>query len=114
MLLSMSASSPLPSTASLMAPRVARVDPERNTAPAARRLHLVLALAAVWLIWGSTYLAMRVAVAALPPFGMAGTRFVLAGGALLAIVRMRGETMPNRRTWLVAIPVGALLFLCGN
>jgi drug/metabolite transporter (DMT)-like permease len=75
---------------------------------------LVLALAAVWLIWGSTYLAMRVAVAGLPPFGMAGTRFVLAGAALLVIVRARGETMPGLRAWLVAVPVGALLFLCGN
>ena len=49
-----------------------------------------------------------------PAFGMAGTRFVLAGAALLAIVRARGESMPSRRAWLVAIPVGALLFLCGN
>jgi drug/metabolite transporter (DMT)-like permease len=77
-------------------------------------LRLVLALAAVWLIWGSTYLAMRVAVAGLPPFLMAGSRFVLAGAALLAIVRARGEPLPSKRTWLVAIPVGALLFLCGN
>ena len=83
-------------------------------ASAAKRFRLIVALAAVWLIWGSTYLAMRVAVAGLPPFGMAGTRFVLAGGALLVIVRARGETMPSRRAWLVAIPVGALLFLCGN
>lgn len=75
---------------------------------------LVVALAAVWLIWGSTYLAMRVAVAGLPPFGMAGTRFVLAGAALLAIVRARGDRMPSARAWLVAVPVGALLFLCGN
>ncbi|MEA2746217.1 MAG: hypothetical protein QOI41_360, partial [Myxococcales bacterium] len=75
---------------------------------------LVLALLALYLIWGSTYLAMRVAVAGLPPFGMAGTRFVLAGGALLAITTARGETMPSRRAWLVAVPVGALLFLCGN
>ena len=86
--------------------------------PAARtpRLdaRLVVALAAVWLIWGSTYLAMRVAVAGLPPFGMAGTRFVLAGAALLVVVRARGERMPSARAWLVAIPVGALLFLCGN
>src|SRR4051812_18521817 len=77
-------------------------------------MRLVLALGALYLIWGSTYLAMRVAVAGLPPFGMAGTRFVLAGAALLAITRARGGTMPNRRAWLVAVPVGALFFLCGN
>jgi drug/metabolite transporter (DMT)-like permease len=97
----MSASSPL----SLLMPSSvrSRLDPR-----------LVVALVALYLIWGSTYLAMRVAVAGLPAFGMAGTRFVLAGGALLAITKARGETMPSRRAWLVAVPVGALLFLCGN
>ena len=98
----MSASSPLP-----------LVTPSLGTAPRLD-LRLVLALGAVWLIWGSTYLAMRVAVAGLPPFGMGGTRFVLAGAALLVIVRARGERLPSARAWLVAIPVGALLFLCGN
>jgi drug/metabolite transporter (DMT)-like permease len=103
-------------TFSAMAASLIRPEPEANGAPSAasQKARLVLALAALWLIWGSTYLAMRVAVAGLPPFGMAGTRFVLAGAALLVIVRVRGETMPTRRTWLVAAPVGALLFLCGN
>lgn len=82
----------------------------------ARRLDpkLAAALAAVWILWGSTYLAMRIAVQALPPFLMAGSRFVLAGGALLVIVRVRREKLPNTRTWLVSVPVGALLFMCGN
>lgn len=87
------------------------------TLPSARPrldVRLVVALTALYLIWGSTYLAMRVAVVGLPPFGMAGTRFVLAGGALLAITRARRETMPSLRAWGVAVPVGALLFLCGN
>ena len=96
----MSASSPV----SLLMPKASsRLDPR-----------LVVALLALYLIWGSTYLAMRVAVVGLPPFGMAGTRFVLAGGALLGITKVRRETMPSMRAWLVAIPVGALLFLCGN
>ncbi|HEY8074442.1 MAG TPA: EamA family transporter, partial [Labilithrix sp.] len=83
---------------------------------ASRRLdpRLVVALLAVWLVWGSTYLAMRYAVEALPPLGMAGARFVVAGALLFAIARARGEAMPSRRTWLVSIPVGALLFLVGN
>jgi drug/metabolite transporter (DMT)-like permease len=96
----MSASSPLSLP---MASVRTRLDPR-----------LVVALVALYLIWGSTYLAMRVAVAGLPPFGMAGTRFVIAGGALLAITKARRETMPSLRAWLVAVPVGALLFLCGN
>lgn len=99
----MSASSPSSLVTSPATPVTPRVD-----------ARLLLALAAVWLIWGSTYLAMRVAVAGLPPFGMAGTRFVVAGGALLVIVRARGEALPSVRAWLVSIPVGALLFLCGN
>ena len=41
-------------------------------------------------------------------------RWAVAGSALLVIVRARGERMPSARAWLVAIPVGALLFLCGN
>lgn len=85
-----------------------------TSAPPRLDVRLVVALTALYLIWGSTYLAMRVAVVGLPPFGMAGTRFVLAGGALLAITRARGETMPSLRAWVVALPVGALLFLCGN
>ncbi len=98
--MAMSASSPV----SLLMPKARpRLDPR-----------LVVALVALYLIWGSTYLAMRVAVVGLPPFGMAGTRFVLAGGALLGITKLRRETMPSLRAWLVAIPVGALLFLCGN
>ena len=90
------------------------VPPSRARARPRLDVRLVVALTALYLIWGSTYLAMRVAVVGLPPFGMAGTRFVLAGGALLAITRARGETMPSLRAWFVAVPVGALLFLCGN
>jgi drug/metabolite transporter (DMT)-like permease len=79
-----------------------------------QRVRFVLALAAVWLLWGSTYLAMRFAVAALPPFFMGGSRFAVAGATLLFLARARGEPLPDLRTWLVALPVGALLFLCGN
>lgn len=96
----MSASSGMPLMSSRAMPRL--------------ELRLVMALGAVWILWGSTYLAMRIAVAGLPAFGMAGTRFVLAGGALLVITRLRRQTLPSVRTWMVAIPVGALLFLVGN
>ncbi len=81
-----------------------------------RRLdpRLVVALLSVWFVWGSTYLAMRYAVEALPPLGMAGVRFLVAGAILFAIARARREAMPTRRAWLVSVPVGALLFLVGN
>lgn len=75
---------------------------------------VALALAIVWSVWGSTYLAMRVAVSALPPWGMAGARFVAAGAILLAVARVRGEAWPARRAWAAAVPTGFLLFFIGN
>ena len=97
--------SPTPSVPALSGAAARRGPPD---------IKLVLALAAVWVLWGSTYYAMRIAVTWLPPFLMAGSRFVSAGGALLAILRARGERLPDARTWMVALPVGALLFVCGN
>jgi drug/metabolite transporter (DMT)-like permease len=67
------------------------------------------ALLALYLVWSSTYYAMRVAVAALPPLGMAGVRYIVAGVVLLAVVGR-----PSRREWLLSVPIGALLFLGGN
>jgi drug/metabolite transporter (DMT)-like permease len=75
---------------------------------------LVASLAAVYVIWGSTYLAMRIAVADLPPFLMAAMRFIAAGAVLLAIGLRRGATWPSGRAWLRALPIGALLFVGGN
>jgi drug/metabolite transporter (DMT)-like permease len=87
-----------------------------SSSSSARRFdpRLLMALLAVWIVWGSTYLAMRFAVEALPPLGMAGARFVVAGAVLFGILKMRGEPMPDARSWLVAAPVGVLLFLVGN
>lgn len=75
---------------------------------------LFLALGAVYVIWGSTYLAMRIAVAGLPPFLMASGRFLVCGTLLLAILRWQGAAWPTRREWLAALPVGALMFVTGN
>jgi len=84
-----------------------------NAAAPNRRL-VVLALAAVYVIWGSTYLAMHIAVEGLPPFFMASTRFILTGSILLAFLRWRGAEWPTRRQWLYALPVGVLMFVMGN
>jgi drug/metabolite transporter (DMT)-like permease len=75
---------------------------------------LIACLAAVYLIWSSTYLAIRVAVAELPPLLAASMRFLAAGSAMLAIARRRGAAWPALRDWLRAAPVGTLLFLGGN
>lgn len=75
---------------------------------------LALSLAAVYVIWSSTYLAMRIAVVELPPLLMASVRFAAAGLVLLLIAKRRGAAWPTARDWLRVLPIGALLFLCGN
>jgi drug/metabolite transporter (DMT)-like permease len=82
--------------------------------PAAPRGRIAAALVTVWIVWGSTYLAIAVAVETLPPFLMAGVRFVLAGGLLFGFARLRGATVPDRRQWGSALLVGTLLLLLGN
>ncbi|KAA0255827.1 hypothetical protein FBQ97_07535 [Acidobacteria bacterium ACD] len=75
---------------------------------------VLLAFAAVWLIWGSTYLAIRVVLETLPPFTMAGVRFVAAGLLLGAFSLARGAARPTRAQWGTALVLGGLLFLGGN
>ncbi len=77
-------------------------------------LRLVTAFALVYVIWGSTYLGIRFAIETIPPFLMAGVRFVIAGGILYAFVMLRGARAPNRRQWVAASIIGALLLLGGN
>lgn len=75
---------------------------------------LITAFAAVYLIWGSTYLAILWAIDTIPPFLMAGVRFCVAGGVLYAWARLRGSPAPTRAHWRDAAIVGALLLLGGN
>lgn len=71
---------------------------------------LVLAcLAATWLIWGSTYLVIKWALLSFPPFFQMGSRFVVAGGLLLAWCRLRGTPWPSARQWWHAVLVGTLM-----
>jgi drug/metabolite transporter (DMT)-like permease len=78
------------------------------------RAAVAAAFAAVYLIWGSTYLAIRFAVATVPPFLMAGTRHLAAGAILYAWARLRGAPRPTARNWKAAAGIGALLLLGGN
>jgi drug/metabolite transporter (DMT)-like permease len=75
---------------------------------------VVAAFAAVYLIWGSTYLAILYAIRTIPPFLMAGVRFVVAGAMLYAWKRLTGSPRPARAHWRSAAVVGAALLLCGN
>jgi drug/metabolite transporter (DMT)-like permease len=85
------------------------------TAAFARRspAAVALALATVYLVWGSTYLAIRVTDRTLPPLLMSSVRFLVAGAALYAFAS-RGRARPTAREWLAAAIVGAALLLVGN
>ncbi len=80
----------------------------------ASRWQVALALALVYVVWGSTYLAIRFAVETLPPFGMAAARFLVAGAALYLWARARGAARPTAGQWRSAATVGLLLLLGGN
>lgn len=75
---------------------------------------VIIALLSVYIFWGGTYLGMKVAIETMPPFWMAGTRFLIAGGVLYVLARMQGEGRPSAREWRGAGIVGALLLLGGN
>jgi drug/metabolite transporter (DMT)-like permease len=80
----------------------------------ASRGAIIAALAAVYVIWGSTYLAIRFAVETLPPFLMAGVRFTIAGAILYGWRRALGFARPTGAQWRSATIVGALMLLGGN
>ena len=81
---------------------------------ASPRVLVPLALIALYLIWGSTYLAIRFALASYPPFLMAGVRFLCAGAAMFAFLRWRGMPAPTRRQWFNCFVTGTLLLGLGN
>ena len=78
------------------------------------RLAIWAALIAVYIVWGSTYLAIRFVVESMPPWLTAGTRFLVAGGAMYIWRRVRGDPRPTWREWRSAAIVGTFLLLGGN
>lgn len=78
------------------------------------RLQVASAFAAVYILWGSTYLAIKFALESLPPFWMASSRFLIAGALLYVWACRRGEPKPTRIHWRSAVVVGGLLLLGGN
>ena len=84
-----------------------------STTPKGGRV--LLTLAAVYLIWGSTYLAIRFALeGGFPPFLLGGVRFLIAGSLMFAFLRWRGVPAPTRAQWGNAAVMGVLLLLLGN
>jgi drug/metabolite transporter (DMT)-like permease len=95
--------------------------PEPNDFPEAdgrdarpSRARILSAFAAIYVIWGSTYLAIAIAIQTAPPFLMAGVRFLIAGLLLYAWMRLRGAPRPTLPNWRAAAVVGGLLLLGGN
>ena len=82
----------------------------RRTSP----LAVFWAFAAIYILWGSTYLAIRVVVLEAPPLLAAGGRFLVAGAILYGWARWRGTPAPARRVWAYGFGLGALFFLFGN
>ena len=71
-------------------------------------------LLAVYVIWGTTYFAIKVGVAQVAPFFLVGTRFVVAGGALMLAQMLRAKRMPTLNQWRNAALLGFLLLVAGN
>ena len=78
------------------------------------RARVAAAFAAVYVVWGSTYLAIRYAVATMPPLLMAGSRFAISGAILFAWARIRGAAKPTVAEWRTAAVTGFLLICVGN
>jgi drug/metabolite transporter (DMT)-like permease len=93
---------------------MAQDQPQPQPGPRAPAVRIALAFAAIYLVWGSTYLAIRIAVAEVPPLLMAGTRMLAAGTVLFLLARRGGVPAPTEREWRGATLGGGLLFLVGN
>jgi len=78
------------------------------------RVLVPLALIGLYLLWGSTYLAIRIGLGGYPPFLMAAIRFLVAGGLLFLVLRWRGVAMPTMRQWINCGICGTLLLGFGN
>ena len=82
---------------------------EATSAP--RAWKVLLAFAIIYLVWGSTFLAIRVGVREVPPFLLAGIRFLIAGVVLLAWMRAKGTASPTVRQWFSATLLAVLIFV---
>lgn len=87
---------------------------KKSSPISSNRISVLLALLAVWLIWGSNYLAIRVALESFPPFWMSGVRFLLAGGMLYLFLRSQGVPAPSLTQWVSAALAGTIILVGGN
>jgi drug/metabolite transporter (DMT)-like permease len=78
------------------------------------KIRIIIAFAALYLVWGSTYLGIRFAIESIPPFLMAGSRFLLGGMIMFSIAWSQGAWKSSWANWRVSLIVGACLLLAGN
>lgn len=108
-----STASAAPSGPAALSPDAAPT-PAASAPPAQPRWRMLAAFASVYVLWGSTYVAIRFAIESLPPLGMAGVRFLVAGGILYTLARVRGAPRPSWPEVRAAGIVGVLLLGLGN
>jgi drug/metabolite transporter (DMT)-like permease len=84
---------------------------DKQTAAQSYKLRLILAFFAIYVLWGTTFLAIRIAVAELPPLFAAGTRFFTAGVLLFGFMCIKGETRPNMKQWRNLLIMSLLMFV---
>lgn len=102
----------------MVRPRMTHLAPQTQASPALR-VGVVVSLAIVYVVWSSTYLAVRYAVGAgegegLPPMTLGGGRYLLAGLVLFAVAKARGGAWPSAGQWLRTAPIALLFFVMGN
>ena len=82
--------------------------------PAPTKIRIIVAFAALYLIWGSTFLGIRFAIETIPPFLMAGARFLIAGVIMYSIALSQGIGKSSWANWRTSLIIGACLLLAGN
>jgi drug/metabolite transporter (DMT)-like permease len=90
------------------------VAPEAHPTHAVPRWQLIGGFLIIYLVWGSTYLAIKWGVKTIPPFAMGGTRFLIAGTLLYGWARVRGAAPPTGREWRASVIIGTMLLFIGN
>jgi drug/metabolite transporter (DMT)-like permease len=74
-------------------------------------MRVLLAFAAIYVLWGATFLAIRIAVLEIPPFFSSGVRFLIAGALLYAFMRLRGQASPSAREWRSIATIALCMFV---
>ena len=106
--------SPVMPVSKIMPEPVKESSASGSAPPAASRMQLAAAFAAVYIIWGSTYLAIRIGITEIPPFFLAGARYLITSAILYPLARARSAERPTRQHWVAALLLGALLPAAGN